>query len=73
VPTVYQRLRRIVDGHWYTTSAPTETQRRSLEIAEGQMDELAAELRELVDVDLRQLEEDIEAAGAPYTPGRSVQ
>jgi hypothetical protein len=29
-----------------------------------------AQLRQLVEVDLRNLEKQMEAAGAPYTPGR---
>jgi len=72
VPTVGERVQRIVFGHWYTTSGPTQTQRRSLDIAERQLAELTAELRQLAEVDLRQLEDDIEAAGAPYTPGRRL-
>ena len=72
VPTISERVGRVVGGLWYTTSAPTETQRRSIEVAERQFDDLEGRLHELVETDLARLEADMEAAGAPWTPGRAV-
>ncbi len=72
VPTIGERVGRVVGGLWYTTSGPTETQRRSIEVASGQLDDLEGRLRTLVETDLAGLEADMEAAGAPWTPGRKL-
>jgi len=58
---------------WFTreiTSDPTETMRRHLDIAGEQFAPLLSDLTQLVDSDLAAFEEMLEAAGAPYTPGR---
>ncbi len=52
------------------TSAPTQTMRDNITTAGRQFAPLLAELRVLVDRDIRGLEEKLEAAGAPYTPSR---
>lgn len=70
-PSIAGRIGQIASGHWYTTEAPTQTMRDSLAIAErglaGVGDDLDATL-----ADLYRLEADLEAAGAPYTPGRKL-
>ncbi len=72
VPSIAQRVQQIIEGHWHTTSAPTQTQRRSLEVAETEFQQVDGELRTLVDTDLAKLEADLTAAGAPWTPGQGV-
>ncbi len=52
------------------TSPPTATMRKNVEIAAGQFGPLLQELTALVVTDLKSLEDRLEAAGAPYTPGR---
>ena len=69
-PSIVDRVQRIVSGHWTSTSAPTGTQRDSYQAAAGAFAGNLAGLRQLIDGDLRQLEADLEAAGAPWTPGR---
>ena len=71
-PTIGERIGRVVGGLWYTTGGPTETQRRSIEIADRQLEDFQGRLRQLVETDLVQLEAEMEAAGAPWTPGRAV-
>ena len=66
------RIRQIVRGHWSSTSAPTATHRRNYEIAAAEFSEMLDELRVLVESDLVALEEKLEAAGAPWTPGRAI-
>lgn len=57
---------------WNSTSAPTQTQRDALKIAkEGFQPQLQA--IKTVQNDLKGLEDKLEEAGAPYTPGRSVE
>jgi chromosome segregation ATPase len=69
-PSIVDRVQSIVFGHWTTTSAPTATHRRAYEIAAQQFAGLLERLRQLVEVDLKNLEDRSEAAGAPWTPGR---
>ena len=71
-PSIRGRAGGIASGHWDTRQTPTETQRESLRIAAGEFEGLRGELRSLVDEDLAGLEADLEAAGAPWTPGRKI-
>ncbi len=71
VPSIRGRVARVIDGHWNTRQAPTATQRRNLEIASSDFGALLQELSAL-DRDLSQLEQALEAAGAPWTPGRRL-
>jgi photosystem II stability/assembly factor-like uncharacterized protein len=72
VPSIRGRVGQVMGGHWETRQTPTATQRRSIEIARTDFLPLAAELSSLVERELTQLEADLEAAGAPWTPGRRV-
>jgi len=69
-PSIVDRVQQIVTGHWDATSAPTATHRRNYDIAAGQFAPVLAKLRTLSLGDLKQLEDQAEAAGAPWTPGR---
>ena len=60
---------RIAGSQWYTTQAPTQTNRDTFKWAGEAYDAELERLRKLFD-DLRALEERMEAAGAPWTPGR---
>jgi len=71
-PSIRGRVGGVASGHWETRQTPTATQRESLRIAAGEFETLRGELRTLVDEDLAQLEADLEAAGAPWTPGRKI-
>jgi photosystem II stability/assembly factor-like uncharacterized protein len=71
-PSIMSRVQQIVYGHWSSSSAPTNTHRRNFEIASQQFSELVGKLKAAIEVDLVQLEMKLEAAGAPYTPGRVV-
>ena len=63
-------MQTVVFGHWDATSAPTATQRRNYDIAAQEFKPVLEKLRTLVLVHLKKLEDDAEAAGAPWTPGR---
>ena len=69
-PSVNQRVQQVVSNQWRTTSAPTQTQREAYRYAGLEFTELLGELRVLIEKDLKQLEDKLEAAGAPWTPGR---
>ncbi|HYG65430.1 MAG TPA: glycosyl hydrolase [Thermoanaerobaculia bacterium] len=67
--SISERVDNIVSG-WYTTAAPTGTHQEAYAVAAAEFAPVLAGLRQLVEQDLRQLETQLEAAGAPWTPGR---
>lgn len=69
-PSVSGRVGRIVYGFWRSTSAPTQTMRDQYRIAGEEFEPVLTKLRQLVEVDLKNLEKAMEEAGAPWTPGR---
>jgi photosystem II stability/assembly factor-like uncharacterized protein len=68
-PSLLDRIFQVVYGHWSTTSAPTDTHRRNYEIAAQAFAPVLAGLRG-IESDLSALESEMDAAGAPWTPGR---
>lgn len=72
VPSIANRVGNVVDGHWSTRQNPTATQRTNIEIASRDLEVLERDLSHLIEGRLRNLEEALAAAGAPWTPGRRV-
>ncbi len=70
VPSISDRVQQVVGGHWASTSAPTATQREAYRVAGEAFTTVLTELRRLIGTDLPALEGKLEAAGAPWTPGR---
>ena len=70
-PGITQRVQRIVENFW-SSSAPTTTNQQNYEIAGRAFQQVLEDLRVLVDVDMTELGERLEAIGAPWTPGRGV-
>lgn len=64
------RLYVIIWSHWASTSAPTSTQKRALEILRDEFPEVVKQLRQIGEVKIKEIEEKMEHAGVPYTPGR---
>jgi photosystem II stability/assembly factor-like uncharacterized protein len=69
-PTIYNRLNEIAWGLWKTTSSPTQTQRDNYKAASAEFDPILTQLKQLLEVDLKNLEAQMEQYGAPWTPGR---
>jgi hypothetical protein len=69
-PTVYDRLNEIASGLWQSSAAPTQTQINNLKVASEEFELLLAQLKSLLEVDLKNLEYEMEKYGAPWTPGR---
>jgi hypothetical protein len=67
-PSLMRRLSRQLNS----TGPITAGVKRNYEIAAAGFSSLLEKLRELVDRDLKKLQEELEAAGAPWTPGRGV-
>ena len=63
------RIYNIVGGHWDSQSAVTDNYRDSYRIAEQQFRQALAELQAIA-TDLAEVEAELQAEGAPWTPGR---
>ena len=71
-PGLIDRIDTIIQGHWTTTAAPTSSHRRNYEIAADEFETAMASLRPLLERDLPALHDTLEAAGAPWAPGRKL-
>jgi photosystem II stability/assembly factor-like uncharacterized protein len=70
LPSISDRVGTIVGDQRMSTSRPTQTQTDHYAIASKDFEQVLAQLRALVEGDLARLEKAMEAAGAPWTPGR---
>jgi len=71
VPTsINDRLEYIMESARFAVTRPTQTQENAYSVAASEFTGQLTDLRSLVQVDLAKLEKDMEAAGAPWTPGR---
>ncbi len=68
-PSLMDRVNNSVSG-LLTTQPPTQTYRDSLTLAEQQFAPLAERLRQTIEVELGAIEKQLNAMGAPWTPGR---
>lgn len=69
-PSIEDRIDRVIESQWTTTAGPTQTDLDAYRLAAEAFAPVLADLRKLVEVDLKALEEKLESAGAPWTPGR---
>ena len=68
--SITERVNRIVDDERSSTARPTQTHTDAYKIASEEFNVELQKLRALVEVNLTKLEKAMEAAGAPWTPGR---
>jgi Mg2+ and Co2+ transporter CorA len=68
-PSCYSRIGSIVYGLWRSTSAPTNTQKEQYEIAAEEFGPILDDIKQLKK-DIEAVEQALEKAGAPWTPGR---
>jgi len=69
-PSISERVGGIVGAQRLSTSRPTQTQINQYNAAAQDFEQTLAQLRQLIEGDLARLEKQMEAAGAPWTPGR---
>ena len=69
-PSINNRLFGSYFDGFGATSDPTTTMKDQLQIASEEFEKALSELKSIVNTDLKALEQKLEAAGAPYTPGR---
>ena len=68
-PGISDRIDAVIGTQWSSVSAPTQTSRDGYAIAAEEFAPVLEKLRQ-ADKDLASLESRMEAAGAPWTPGR---
>lgn len=68
--SINDRITSAMENERFSLARPTQTDINAYNIAAAEFSEQLAKLHTLVDVDLNKLEKDMEAAGAPWTPGR---
>ena len=69
-PSINDRVGYVVGAQRMSISRPTQTQQNQYNAAAQDFEGVLAQLRQLIEVDLARLEKQLEAAGAPWTPGR---
>jgi photosystem II stability/assembly factor-like uncharacterized protein len=69
-PSISERVGDIVGGQRLSTARPTQTQMNQYALAAQDFEQTLGQLRQLIERDLANLEKQMEAAGAPWTPGR---
>ncbi len=67
-PSLMERISAQLDA----TGPITATSKRDYDIAAEAFGKLVEDMRQTIDVDLKKLQGELEAAGAPWTPGRGV-
>lgn len=72
-PAISERVNSMLSGQRMSTSKPTQTQVHEYETAAAEFVAELPKLKALAEVDLKKLEQGLEAVGAPYTPGRSIE
>src|SRR5713226_1660878 len=69
-PSIGERVGEIIGSQRMSTARPTQTHVNQYAAAAQDFETTLARLRQLIEVDLAKLEKQMEAAGAPWTPGR---
>jgi photosystem II stability/assembly factor-like uncharacterized protein len=69
-PAIADRVFQVVGGAWSSTSAPTQTHQANYKLAAEAFAPVLEQVRKAVGQDLVSLENRLEAAGGPWTPGR---
>jgi hypothetical protein len=68
-PSLSDRIGRVVEGSWTSTSAPTASHQHAYEIVSTALGGVISDLKASLET-LHALGDKAEAAGAPWTPGR---
>ncbi len=69
-PSIRGRLNNLIYSHYRSSSAPTQTMRDDYRIIGEEFEPQLEKLKNLISVELKDLETSMESIGAPWTPGR---
>ncbi len=72
-PSIAQRVGNVAGTIRLSTIKPTQSQMTNYELSNSELASLLTRLRKLVEIDLPRFEKELDAAGAPMTPGRLPQ
>ena len=72
-PSIAQRVGNVAGTIRLSTIKPTQSQLDNFDLANSEFAPVLARLRAMIDFDLPKFEKELEAAGAPLTPGRLPQ
>lgn len=72
VPTIGRRVGSALFGSMRNTYGITQTQREQVEIAREEFSTVSAEIKRLLEVDVKSFEELLNEAGIPWTAGRAI-
>jgi len=72
MPGIMQRVNSVVGGAWSASHGPTQTHREQFAIAAEQFEAFLPQLRSFINGDLPGVQQMLEDAGVPWTPGRGV-
>ncbi len=72
-PSISARVGNVANATRLSTIKPTNTQIEQYNLSDAEFKPVLARLKKLVEVDLPAFEKQLEAAGAPLTPGRLPQ
>lgn len=72
-PTISERINTVAQMTRLSTVKPTNTQIEQYNLADSEFKPIFARLKKLVETDIPAFEKQLEAAGAPLTPGRLPQ
>ena len=70
-PAAVDRIQRVMEAHWSSSSAATATHRKNYEIASVALTGILEEFRPLVD-EVAEIQERLDRAGGPWTPGSGL-
>ncbi len=69
-PGIARRVGSIIYEQWNSTSAPTQTQKDNYQITEELFAPIYQRLKQILEQDIKDIEQKLNDIGAPYTPGR---
>ena len=69
-PSISARVGEVVYGMWSSTSAATNSYKQNYEIASEEFKPVLETLKRLVEIDLKNIENQLDNLNAPWTPGR---
>ncbi len=69
-PSIVGRIQSAIYGMMGSTSAPTQTQRDQFKIVGEEIVPIINELKSLINVDLKNIQQQMDKLDAPWTPGR---
>jgi photosystem II stability/assembly factor-like uncharacterized protein len=69
-PTLLGYVDAMTQGFWSSTASPTGTEQTAYDIAADEFTTLYGALRQIVQIDLPNIDKEFDQLGAPWTPGR---